>query len=102
MEVSMHLTRQPKSVYRYNSTSGWERIDAPIVTETTVALTVNGKNWLSFSCTPTNLDALAAGFLYNEGFIQTRDEIAIIEVCKQGASIDVWLKKSVERPDTWQ
>ncbi len=99
----MQPTRQIHQCYRYSdSTSIWESEDTPVITEATVTLNVNGTTWLSFACTPTNLDALAAGFLFNEGFIARQDEIAILEVCKQGTHVDVWLKKSIERPENWQ
>lgn len=98
----MQSTRHSKTLYRYNTVSGWETENTSIIAETTVSLTVNGNPWLDFACTPTNLDALAVGFLYTEGFIQDRGEISIIDVCKQGANVDVWLNKSIERPARWQ
>ncbi len=87
---------------RYRISSGWETVETSLIREAAVTLTVNGKPWLSFACTPTDLDALAAGFLYNEGVIQSAGEIAILEVCKQGTSVDIWLHKPVERPLYWQ
>jgi FdhD protein len=102
MEVFMRPAYQSNQCYRYSTVSCWETVNTQVITETTVALTVNGKTWLSFSCTPTNLDALAVGFLFNEGFIQSCDEIAVVEVCKRGTSVDVWLTKSVARPENWQ
>jgi FdhD protein len=103
MEIYMQPTRQAHQCYQYqDAVSKWETVDSSVITETTVALHVNGKNWLSFACSPSDLDALAAGFLFNEGFIQRKDEIALIEVCKQECNIDVWLNKSIERPESWQ
>jgi len=87
---------------RYRTASGWETTDISLIAEANVDLTVNGKTWLSFACTPAQLEALAVGFLYNEGFIQSREEIALVEVCKQGLSVDVWLNKTLERPTHWQ
>lgn len=93
---------QPVQCYQYRSASGWGQSETHLVIEATVSLTVNGQEWLSFSCTPTHLDALAAGFLYNEGIIQGREEIALINICRQGVNIDVWLKKQVDRPVSWR
>ncbi len=93
---------QTISNHRYRISCGWEPVETSLVKEVAVALTVNGTPWLSFACTPTDLDALAAGFLYNEGIIQSAQEIAILDVCRQGTSIDVWLHKTVERPLYWQ
>jgi FdhD protein len=92
----------PVRYYRYSLSAGWDPIDARVIAETSVDLTVNGSFWLSFACTPTELDALAVGFLFNEGVIHSKDEIAAVDVCKQGTNIDVWLHKTVERPETWQ
>jgi FdhD protein len=87
---------------RYRSSAGWEPVDGRVIAEAAVTLAVNGEPWLSFTCTPTDLDALAAGFLYNEGVISSRAEIAAIDVCKQGDNLDVWLNHPVERPALWQ
>ncbi len=88
--------------YRYSLSAGWESLHAPVIVEATVGLSVNGEPWLSFSCTPTNLEALAVGFLYNEGILQSREEIALVDVCQEGTHVDVWLHHAVERPTQWQ
>lgn len=93
---------QPFSSHRYRTDSGFEALDANVIAEASVALMVNGEPWLSFSCTPTNLDALAVGFLYNESIIEKKDELEIVDIGEQGARIDIWLNKSVERPQNWQ
>lgn len=87
---------------RYTLNAGWEAVVPLVVAEATVSLTVNGKLWLSFACTPDHLDALAAGFLFNEGIINQRDEIAAIDICKQGDNVDVWLHHAAERPESWR
>lgn len=92
----------PVRTYRYSLSTGWDPVDARVITESSVALTVNGAFWLSFACTPTHLDALAVGFLFNEGIIQQKDEIAAVDICKQSTNVDVWLRKAVQRPETWQ
>lgn len=93
---------EPVRCYRYQQSVGWEPFDIHVVTEASVALDVNGENWLTFTCTPSNLDALAAGFLFNEKIIQTRDEIAVLDVCRQETHVDVWLNHPVKRPERWQ
>ena len=45
----------------------WKPYDAETIVETPVSLTVNGEVWLTFMCTPVNLEAMSVGFLYNEG-----------------------------------
>lgn len=98
----MPSTEQPVRYYRYKADSGWSSIDARVITEATIMLTVNGVEWLSFTCTPSDLEALAVGFLFNEGIIQTRDEIAAVDVCKQGTNIDVWLSHPAAQPRQWR
>lgn len=93
---------QPIRYFRFSQSSDWETVDARIITETTVSLSVNGEEWLSFACTPTDLEALGAGFLFNEGLIQGSDEIGAITICQQGTNIDIWLRHTVEKPTHWQ
>jgi len=76
--------------------------DDGVITEQSVSLTVNGKVWLSFMCTPIDLPALAVGFLYNEKIISSRKEILDIYVCDHKDNIDVWLDREVAEPKNWR
>lgn len=49
--------------YHKYSREGWLPVQSKIIAETAVSLTVNGENWLSFQCSPSDLEALAVGFL---------------------------------------
>jgi len=80
----------------------WEHHDAETIVETPVSLTVNGEVWLSFMCTPIQLEELAVGFLYNEGVIKSMEEVADVRVCEHGDNVDVWLNRSVEQPTNWR
>jgi FdhD protein len=80
----------------------WEGINAETIVETPVSLTVNGEVWLSFMCTPVDLEALAVGFLYNEGVITRMDELEDVHVCEHGDNVDVWLNRAVEQPTSWR
>jgi FdhD protein len=86
--------------YKYRSKK-WDAIQAGIIQEQPVALTVNGEVWFTFLCTPVDLEALAVGFLYNETFIHSIDEIDSLRVCPQDDNIDVWLKTSPKKPANW-
>jgi FdhD protein len=92
---------QPVRFQRY-SQGRWETVEARIVREAPVSLTVNGQIWLTFMCTPTDLKALAAGFLYNEGLIQSAAEIVEVSVCASGDNVDIWLDHVIERPTQWK
>lgn len=72
------------------------------ITELSVTLSVNGEDWLALMCTPVDIEALAVGFLYNEGLVQAKDEIASVRVCPAGDNVDVWLTHSVEKPAQWR
>jgi len=73
-----------------------------IIVEQSVSLTVNGKVWLSFMCTPVDIEALAVGFLYNEKIISSVNEIQDIFICEHRDNIDIWLDRSVEEPKNWR
>jgi FdhD protein len=80
----------------------WKSFNAETIVETPVSLTVNGEVWLTFMCTPVNLEALAVGFLYNEGIIEKIDEMVDARVCEHGDNVDVWLNHAVEQPTSWR
>lgn len=80
----------------------WGSRDAETIVETPVSLTINGEVWLTFMCTPVNLEAMSVGFLYNEGIIESMDEVENVRVCEHGDNVDVWLGRSVEQPKSWR
>lgn len=88
--------------YHQYKSGQWTQVKANIISEQPLSLTVNGEVWLTFMCTPTDLEALCVGFLYNENLIQGIDEIASIRVCPGGDNVDIWLTHNVERPKSWR
>lgn len=88
--------------YQQFSHESIETVHSNIAVEAPVTLTVNGEVWLTFQCTPEEIDALAVGFLYNEGFIRKLAEIENIHVCDQKDNVDVWLNHSVKKPVSWR
>jgi FdhD protein len=97
----MAEANRPVQYYQYES-GQWETIDSEVIVESPVSLTVNGEVWLAFMCTPSDLEAMAVGFLFNEGLIQSRQEIASVRVCPTQDNVDVWLHHSVEKPTNWR
>ena len=79
----------------------WDENQANIIGEQAVTLTVNNEPWLTFMCTPSDLKALAVGFLYNEEIIGSMDEFASVRVCPGEDNIDVWLNRSATKPEKW-
>src|SRR5512146_633920 len=96
------LTPQKPIHYERFEFSKWEGYDAETIVEPPVGLTINGTAWLSFMCTPVDLEALAVGFLYNEGVISSMAEVVDVHVCDHGDNVDVWLDRSVEQPQSWR
>ncbi len=96
------LTPQKSIQYERFEFSKWERYDAETIVETPVSLTINGTSWMSFMCTPADLEALAVGFLYNEQVIQSMSEVVDVRVCDHGDNVDVWLDRAVEQPTSWR
>lgn len=76
--------------------------EAGLIVEQSVSLTVNGKVWLSFMCTPSDLEALTVGFLYNENVIRSKEDIASIRICPSQDNVDIWLNYSVDEPTDWR
>lgn len=79
-----------------------ELIDSEVIVETPVTLTVNGEEWLTFMCTPVDLEAMGVGFLFNEGLIKQAEEIASVRLCASGDILDVWVYHSLEKPTQWR
>jgi FdhD protein len=96
------ITPQKSIQYERYEFQKWEHHDAETIVETPVSLTVNGQVWLSFMCTPINLAAMAVGFLFNEGVIESMDEVADARVCEHGDNVDVWLNHPAEQPTSWR
>ena len=66
--------------------------------EALITLYVNGQPLVSLMCTPTHLEELALGFLFNEGLIAGLDEVAVVELCGGGRCVDVWLEHDIASP----
>jgi len=96
------ITPQKEIQYQRYEFKKWEHFDAETIVETPVSLTVNGKVWLSFMCTPVCLEELGVGFLFNEGVIESMDEVENVHVCEHGDNVDVWLNRDVEQPASWR
>ena len=94
----------PQKAIRYDryEFKKWDTHEAETIVEAPVSLTVNGKVWLSFMCTPVHLEAMAVGFLFNEGIVESMDEIVDVRLCEHGDNVDVWLDRAVELPESWR
>lgn len=91
----------PQNYLQFNR-DGSTLVQSHIAVEAPVTLTVNGEIWITFQCTPIDLESLAVGFLFNEGFLTRLEDIANVHVCDQKDNVDIWLNYSVTKPVTWR
>jgi FdhD protein len=96
------ITPQKEIKYKRYEFQKWQSHDAETIVEAPVSLTVNGGVWLTFMCTPVDLEAMAIGFLYNEGVVESMGEVADVRVCEHGDNVDVWLNHESEQPKSWR
>ena len=96
------ITPQKSIHYEQYEFQKWKSFDAETIVETPVSLTVNGEVWITFMCTPVDLEAMAVGFLYNEGIIEKMAEVEDVRVCEHGDNVDVWLTHAAEQPTSWR
>lgn len=89
-------------LYDQVSNNQWKQEKAEIIVESPLSLTINGEVWLSIMCTPTDLEAMAVGFLFNERVIQKVDELVSVRLCPTGDNVDVWLTHKAKKPETWR
>ena len=92
--------RQPISYLQIDRTIRKE-LSGHTIRETSVALTVNSQVWTKFMCTPTHLEAMMVGFLFNEGVLDAREQIADARVCEHSDNVDVWLTHEAQKPASW-
>jgi len=72
-----------------------------VVREHASLLRVNGQDWLTFICSPMNLDALAIGFLWNENAIKELDDINTIAISDDLSIISVTLQHDIGKPSAF-
>lgn len=66
-------------------------IDGQVVDEVLACISVNGQEIATFMCSPNDLNLLALGFLYNEQFIGSIDDVRAIHTSQNDTCVDVWL-----------
>ena len=77
-----------------------QSIRGEIVEEGTACLSVNGFELATFMCTPTDLEALGIGLLFNEGIIDRLDQFKSIHISKSNC-IEIWISGDFTPPETF-
>ena len=63
---------------------GWSRAEGEVIGEALMTISVNGEEWVTLMCTPSQQDLLAIGFMLNEDLIQGMDDIDHVHVSEDG------------------
>ncbi len=74
----------------------------PVIREHSLELIVNGESWLTFICSPIEIEQLAVGFLWNQHAISGKEAIEKIEIAPDLSTISVKLPDSAEKPANFQ
>ena len=69
------------------------RVEGGVIDEGLLSIYVNGESLATMMCSPLGLEALTVGFLYNEGVIETIDDIGHLQLNKPRSVADVILTR---------
>lgn len=74
------------------------QVDAGIVAEVRLSIFVNTQELASLMCSPLEQEVLALGFMYNEGVIESLDEVRLIQPNAARTAVDVFLNRTEFSP----
>lgn len=98
MNDSLPKGALPASYHLYEQ-GEWRQVAAAIVAETILCIHVNGQELATLMASPVDQEALALGFLWLEGFIESREEVELLQVVGEGNCVDVWLRHEIKKPE---
>lgn len=67
--------------------------DGGVIEETIISIYVNGQELVTVMCSPLDVEALALGFLANEGVIESMDEVGLVKANVSQTVVDVILRR---------
>lgn len=86
-------------LYADEQSKTWRDETANVAIETPLTIDVEGVNSYTTLCSPGDKRAMVAGFLFTEGIIQSRDDIAVLAECMDDPEVvRVKLTKQPEAP----
>ena len=80
------------------ASEAWKEITNPVPREMEFTIYIEGEELVTILCTPTRLTPLVLGFLYSEGIIGGKGDIAAMRVCEDDSLVDVRLSKPGYKP----
>lgn len=72
--------------------------DGGVIEESMLSIFINGQELATVMCSPLDQEALALGFAYNEGVIESLDEIGWIQANVTGTAVDIFLHQADFNP----
>ena len=87
-----------QEIVRVYPDSKSERKEALLLKEHSLLIKVNGTAWTSLVCSDTNLMELVAGHLLSCGLVETKDDIARIDLNSDKSEAAVCLSRSLDAP----
>lgn len=73
-------------------------VDGGIIEESLLTIYVNLEEVATIMCSPLDQEALALGFLYNEGVIDSLDEVRLVKLNNTRTAVDIFLYRSDFQP----
>ena len=98
MNNTLPIGALPK-IYHHHERTTSKTVEGAVIEESSICIHVNGKDFATIMATPIDQKAMALGFLRAEGFIDGLEDVELIELNRNGACVDVWVKHDVERPN---
>lgn len=93
-QLSAGLAGAKPLSYRVIEGGSARRVDGGVIAEQMLSIYVNGQSLATMMCSPLQLEALAVGYLYNEGLIESASEVALLQLNRSKAVADVLLTRS--------
>jgi len=75
------------------SSGEWSRSSTAVPQEMALTIYIEGQELVTILCTPTKLNQLVLGFLYSEGIISDKSDVAMMRVCEDDSLAEVRLSK---------
>lgn len=86
--------------YRILENGRWrEETRGEVIEEAELCVYVNGRELVTIAATPVELEALALGFLANQGWLASIDEVREIRPSQDGQCLDIWLDHDLPEPE---
>ncbi len=94
METREHKSLFALKIWEYRS-GKWSTDARFIPVEHPITVYVNGRDIVTLMASPHDPLALALGFLANEGWISSMDDVADARVCGSEDCVDLWLRRPI-------